>query len=123
LIRGHEGTIVMVENGQFESRAEYITVIPELVGPKNNKAPLKPEYASKFGSEPVKIPVDQTDMMTAHIENFLSCIRSREKPHLDVETGARAQAVINLSVESFREGRVLYWDEKNWKSSPKPVKA
>src|SRR5579883_577213 len=125
LIRGHEGTIIMVENGQFESRAEYITVIPELVrDPKTReKVPLKAEYASKFGSEPIQIPVDQTDMMTAHIENFLTCIRTREKPHLDVETGARAQAVINLSVESYREGRVLYWDEKSWKSSPKPVKA
>ena len=64
----------------------------------------------------IKIPVDQKDMMTAHIENFLECMRTREKPHLDVETGARAQAVINLAVQSYREGRVMYWDEKNWKA-------
>ena len=123
LIRGHEGTLVMVENGKFESRADYITVIPEVKrdSKTHELATLKPEY--KFGTEPIKIPVDQTDMMTAHIENFLSCVRSREKPHLDVETGARAQAVINLAVESFREGRVLFWDEKNFKSSTKPVKA
>jgi Oxidoreductase family, C-terminal alpha/beta domain len=125
LIRGHEGTIVMVENGQFESRAEYITVIPELIRDRKTHEPsnLKPEYKSKFGSDPVKIPVEQTDMMTAHIENFLSCIRSREKPHLDVETGARAQAVINLAVQSYRESRVLFWDEKTWKASAKPLKA
>ena len=125
LIRGHEGTIIMVEHGKFESHADYITVTPELVrDPKTNeRVPLKPEYAAKFGAEPIKIPVDQADMMTAHIENFLDCVRSREKPHLDVETGARAQAVINLAVESYREGRVLYWDEKNWKASPKPVRA
>src|SRR5207245_2717795 len=88
LIRGHEGTIVMVENGQFESRAEYITVIPELIRDRKTRerVTLTPEYKAKFGTEPIKIPVDQTDMMTAHIENFLSCIRSREKPHLDVET-------------------------------------
>jgi len=123
LIRGHEGTIVMVENGQFESRAEYITVIPELIPnhEKHERIPLKPDY--KFGTEPTKIPVDQTDMMTAHVENFLSCVRSREKPHLDVETGARAQAVINLAVQSYREGRVLFWDEKSWKASTKAVKA
>jgi len=123
LIRGHEGTIIMVENGQFESRADYITVIPELVrdAKTHEKVPLKADY--KFGPDPIKIPVDQTDMMTAHIENFLSCVRSREKPHLDVETGARAQAVINLAVESYREGRVLFWDEKNWKASQKQVKA
>jgi hypothetical protein len=84
---------------------------------------LKPEYAAKFGKDPIKIPVDEKDMMTSHVENFLSCVRSREKPHLDVETGARAQAVINLAVQSYREGRLLFWDEKNWKASAKAVKA
>jgi len=123
LIRGHEGTIIMVENGQFESRADYITVIPELFHNRetNERAPLKADY--KFGKEETKIPVDKTDMMTAHVENFLSCVRSREKPHLDVETGARAQAVINLAVQSYREGRTLFWDEKSWKASTKAAKA
>jgi len=123
LIRGHEGTIIMVENGQFESRAEYITVIPELLYNRETKerAPLNADY--KFGKEETKIPVDKSDMMTAHVENFLTCVRSREKPHLDVETGARAQAVINLAVESYREGRVLFWDEKSWKASNKAAKA
>ena len=27
--------------------------------------------------------------MEAHIDNFLNCMRTREKPHLDVETGAQ----------------------------------
>jgi hypothetical protein len=62
-------------------------------------------------------------MMQAHIDNFLSCMRTRQKPHLDVETGAKAVVVINLSAESYREGNVMYWDEKNWRSSDKPVKA
>jgi len=123
LIRGHEGTIIMVENGQFESRADYITVIPETKYNRETKerTPLKADY--KFGKEPVKIPVDPADMMVSHIENFLTCVRSREKPHLDVETGARALAVINLAVQSYREGRVLFWDDKNWKASAKSVKA
>jgi predicted dehydrogenase len=125
LIRGHEGTIIMVENGQFESRADYITVIPELRFDRETRerTTLKPEYMAKFGKEPIKIPVDPADMMTSHVENFLSCVRSREKPHLDVETGARAQAVINLAVQSYREGHVLFWDEKSWKASTKGVKA
>ncbi|MGI8741632.1 MAG: Gfo/Idh/MocA family oxidoreductase [Bryobacteraceae bacterium] len=130
LIRGHAGTIIMVENGQFESKTEYITVIPEVTrrrrggdGSGELTAIGGPEYASKFGTEQVKIPVDQKDMMVSHVENFLQCVRTREKPHLDVDTGARAQAVINLAVQSYREGRVMYWDEKKWKASDKPVKA
>ena len=50
-------------------------------------------------------------------------MRTREKPHLDVETGAKAVVVINLAAQSYREGKVMYWDEKHWKASDKPVKA
>ena len=61
--------------------------------------------------------------MQEHIRNFLECIHSRQKPTLDVETGARAQVLITMAVQSYREGRVLYFDEKNWKVSPKAIKA
>ena len=50
-------------------------------------------------------------------------MRTREKPNLDAETGARAVVVINLAVQSYREGRTLYWDEKRWKVSDRPVKS
>jgi len=125
LIRGHAGTIIMVEHGQFERTTPNIIVRPEGEGQAGGPFPIGgPEYTRKFGRKEFTIPVDNTrDMMTRHIENFLGCMRTREKPHLDVETAARAQVVINLAVESYRDGRTLYWDEKNWKSSPKPVKA
>jgi predicted dehydrogenase len=125
LIRGHAGTIVMVEHGMFERPTDFITVKPEVKRARGGGEPTAiagEEYAKKFGTNEIKIPVDQRDMMTAHIDNFLSCVRSRQKPHLDVETGARAQVVINLAVQSYREGKVMYWDEKNWKASAKPTK-
>jgi predicted dehydrogenase len=120
LIRGHSGTIVMVDHGMFERPTPEIVVRPEV---RRGKAIGGEEYSSKFGLNEIKIPVDQKDMMTSHIGNFLECVRTREKPHLDVETGARAQVVINLAVQSYREGRVLYWDERNWRASGKPLKA
>ncbi|MDR3698068.1 MAG: Gfo/Idh/MocA family oxidoreductase [Candidatus Sulfopaludibacter sp.] len=120
LIRGHEGTIIMVEHGQFERNVPYITVKPQL---ERGKAIGGEKYASKFGLKDYQIPVDQTNMQDAHVRNFLQCVRTREKPRLDVETGARAVVVINLAAESYREGKVMYWDEKRWKSSDKPVKA
>jgi predicted dehydrogenase len=129
LIRGHAGTIVMVEHGQFEGMVPYITVKPQLKrkpgAPRGSEPePIGgPDYASKFGTKDIRIPIDQKDPMVLHVENFLQCIRTREKPHLDVETGARAVVVINLAVQSYREGRTLYWDEKRWKASDKPVKA
>jgi predicted dehydrogenase len=128
LIRGHEGTIIMVDHGEFERTTDFITVKPE-VGRKwdpetrtATKVPLFPDY--KGGLDEVKIPVDNSqDMMYRHIDNFISCMRTREKPRLDVETGAKAQIVINLAVQSYREGKVLYWDEKKWKAVDKAPKA
>jgi predicted dehydrogenase len=129
LIRGHDGTIVMVDHGMFEEPTDYILVKPELYEHKVDGIIRRdlvggPPYEARFGKDEIRIPVDQTKtMMDAHIGNFLDCVRSRQKPHLDVETGARAQAVINLAVQSYREGRILYWDERNWSASPNPVKS
>ena len=36
---------------------------------------------------------------------------------------ACAQVLITMAVESYRQGKVLYFDEKKWKVSDKPVKA
>jgi predicted dehydrogenase len=120
LIRGHEGSIIMVEHGQFERNVPYITVKPQVRG---GKAIGGESYSSKFGLKDFQIPVEQTNMEAAHVKNFLQCVRTREKPRLDVETGAKAVVVINLAAESYREGKVMYWDEKHWKASDKPIKA
>jgi len=39
-----------------------------------------------------------------------------------VETAAHAQVVIVMAVESYRQGKVLYFDEKTWKVVSKPPK-
>jgi predicted dehydrogenase len=122
LIRGHEGTIIMVEHGMFEEATPDIVVRPEKVHIEGQQGrhPF-PDY--KFGADEIRIPVEQYDMMQAHIGNFLKCMRTREKPHLDVDTAAHAQILISLAVESYREGKVKYWDEKAWKAVDKPVSA
>jgi hypothetical protein len=102
LIRGHEGTIILVDHGKFESMVPYITVKPQVSG---GKAIGGEAYAARWGLKDIQIPIDKKDMMTAHIENFLGCMRTRQKSHLDVETGARAVVVINLAAESYRESR------------------
>jgi predicted dehydrogenase len=116
LIRGHEASLIMVEHGRFEGQAPHITVRPE-------KRVISADYKAKWGEEDIQIPVEPKDAMMAHVDNFLSCMRTRQKPQLDVETGARAQVLITMAVQSFREGKVLYFDEKKWKVSDKPPKA
>lgn len=45
-----------------------------------------------------------------HMRNFLKCMRTREKPHLDAETGYRTQVAISLSVLAYREQREVRFD-------------
>jgi predicted dehydrogenase len=116
LIRGHEGSVIMVEHGMFESYSPYITVRPE---PKV----ISDEYKAKFGAEPIQIPVEKEDMLTLHITNFLDCVRSRRQPVLNADIGVKPQVLISMAVQSYREGKVLYFDQRNWKVTDKPPKA
>jgi len=117
LIRGHAGTIVMVEHGKFESYTPYISVRPE----KRGKQYIDPFWPDRFGIEDeVKIAVPQENIMQKHIGNFFDCMRSREKPTLDVETGARAQVLITMAVMSYRQGKVMYFNEKTWQVTDHP---
>jgi len=120
LIRGHEGTIIMVEHGRFEGYAPHITLKPEVT--RGKKAIGGDKY--KFGVEEVKIPVKEVDTMRTHVTNFLDCMVSREKPTLDVETAARAQVLITMAVQSYRTGKIVYFDEQKFKIVDKaPVRS
>jgi predicted dehydrogenase len=113
LIRGHEGTIVMVDHGMFEGRTDHITVTGE-------KA-FSEEFTRKFGEMKITIPVEDRGR-DAHMQNFFDCVRSRQKPVLDALTAYKAMVTIGLGVQSYREGRVLYFDEEKQKVVNKPPK-
>jgi predicted dehydrogenase len=116
LIRGHEGSVIMVEHGMFESYSPYITVKPET-------RVISPEYKAKFGAEPIQIPVEKEDMLVIHMTNFLDSVRSRKQPVLNAEVGARPQVLISMAVQSYREGKILYFDEATWRVTDRPPRA
>ncbi len=45
-----------------------------------------------------------------HTENFFDCVRSRQAPVCDVETGHRSATMCHLGAISMRTGRTLTWD-------------
>jgi predicted dehydrogenase len=112
LIRGHEGTIMMVPDGKFEGKVDFITVTPQGIA--------KPAFKEKHGTIEMKI---ETEPRESHMENFLRCVRTRKTPVLDADTGYRAMVAIGMSVQSYREGRVLYFDEAAEKVVAAPPKA
>jgi predicted dehydrogenase len=50
-----------------------------------------------------------------HMENFFDCMRSRQAPICDVETGHRSATVCHLGAISLRTGRKLSWDAQQEK--------
>ena len=112
LIRGHEGTIMMVPQGQFEGRVKFITVTPERIARK--------KFVEKWGKEEVQL---ETEARELHMENFLRCVKTREKTVLDALTGYKAMATIGMAVQSYRDGRVLYFNESTQRVTDKPIEA
>jgi predicted dehydrogenase len=54
-----------------------------------------------------------TETRENHMENWLRCIKTREKPNLDALTAYKAMTTIGMAVQSYREGRVLYFQRSN----------
>jgi predicted dehydrogenase len=50
------------------------------------------------------------DQFRGHVRNFLDCIRSRQTPVSDLESGHRVAALCHLANASLRLGRSLQWD-------------
>src|SRR5947209_14878728 len=45
------------------------------------------------------------DALPIYMENWLSCIKTRQTPVLDALTAYKAMVTIGMSVQSYREGR------------------
>jgi len=114
LIRGHEGTIVMVEHGQFEGSTPYISVRPE-----ERLRDVAEAFERKWGSREYRIA---TRERPSHMQNFFDSIRSRQEPVLSARKGYHVQVAITLAVESYRQGRVMYFDvEKQRPTDRRPA--
>jgi predicted dehydrogenase len=112
LIRGHEGTIMMVPQGQFEGRVDHITVTPERIS--------KEAFVQKYGKDELAITTEKRE---DHMENFLRCVKSREKTVLDPLTAYKAMTTIGMAVQSYREGKALYFNEALQRVTDKPAEA
>jgi len=96
---GKEGTLVLDANGW--------EVVPE----------------KDKSLEPEKHEGDSDTAQTQHVENFLDCIRTRERPVEDVELGHRMSAVAHLGNLAFRTNSTIQWDPEkeqvkgNWEAN------
>jgi predicted dehydrogenase len=68
-------------------------------------------------SEPASLVTDKfptgqfaIDETTAHVRNFLDCVKSRQEPAAPVEVGHRSATVCHLGNIALRLGRTIKWD-------------
>jgi hypothetical protein len=57
-----------------------------------------------------KLPPVRGDAETAHLRNFLECVKSRQDPRVPVEIGHRTNIVCHLSAIASRLRRKLHWN-------------
>jgi hypothetical protein len=70
--------------------------------------------------EPLKVDVTWKEGSLAdqaHARNFLDCVKSRQKPATDVETGFYSTLPLLMGVMAVRYGKTFGWDGK----AAKPV--
>ncbi len=53
--------------------------------------------------------------LNLHVQNFLECIKTREKPKADIEIGAHIARFAHLGNIAYKTGRKLYWDGEKGK--------
>jgi predicted dehydrogenase len=107
MVRGTKATIHLSDEweGPPTRQYEYADIIPE--------SSYVAEFSKQFGNEIVRVHNvgNQGDLL--HIDNFLDCVRSRQQPNCPVDLGYKVMATIDLSVRSYRNGVVYYFDAEN----------
>jgi predicted dehydrogenase len=77
--------------------------------PSNQQAPPPPSFEAVQKSFPyVGGPSD-----SAHVRNFLDCVKSRQKPITDVEVGFNSTLPLLLGVLACKTGKQYSWNGKN----------
>ena len=83
---GTEGTIILNDTGY------------EIIGEKKGEKVDSGKVASKGNPHP------------AHVRNFLDCVKSRQQPVLNLETGQHVSTLAHLGNIAYRTGRKIVWD-------------
>jgi predicted dehydrogenase len=100
VIRGDKGSLHFPPPGKGEIRG----------------VEFRPEPPYRSEAEPFSVGEEPR---MDHDENFIACMRTREKPHYDALSGYKAMVALGLAVRSWREGKMFTFDpEKQQIVSP-----
>ena len=80
--------------------------------PKSPTSPLKPDAKMIYPTRP-----------TNHMQNFIDCVRSREKPITSEIVGGGSVIVCHLGTIALRTGKKFKWDPAKHQSDDSQVNA
>ena len=90
-IHGDEGTLTLQNPGEWNVGIDSVTLVP------------------RKGERRV-FPMQKGDTTAAHWQDFLRCVRTRERPVSDVEFGLHVQAALNMAMLSLLKDKVVTFD-------------
>ena len=73
-------------------------------------SPASSKSAPRMKAEEVAATSSNQNLTALHARNFLDCMRTREKPHADVEIGHRSTSLSLMANLSLVLGQRLDWD-------------
>jgi predicted dehydrogenase len=111
----HHGVAFYGENGYLVVDRSGWEVFPEV--DSNSPAHLR-----KYKLEAMPYQRAGADDRDLHAANFVQCIKTRQKPICDIETGANVAINAHLGNIAYRLGRKVYWDPTS-NSFPKDTEA
>ncbi len=109
MIRGRLATIKFLGGGDYMKGFE-------VYGQDIGGGPAKPKEGFGKPVHSFENP-KKGDATYALYENFLECVRSRNRDTMSTpELGAAAFTTVNMGVLSYRQGRALFWDKEQRKT-------
>jgi predicted dehydrogenase len=123
---GTKGSLTISRRGFVvtpDPKIEPATAIPRFGGPHPVGGPSSTgerESAAKWTGALEDRTGDEFDQFRRHARNFLECVRSRNEPISDLESGHRVVTACHLANLSLRLGRKIRWDAAREKAIGDP---
>ena len=109
MIRGRLATLKFVGGGDFIKGFEVYEQVPAGRPKKPTDEVEKPIHTYASPMYDPKAPKNATYYLW---ENFLSCVRDKKRDTLSTpELGAAAFSTVNMGAQSYRQGKVFFWDK------------
>ncbi|WP_439621871.1 Gfo/Idh/MocA family protein [Gemmata sp.] len=115
MIRGHLATIKFVGGGDYIKGFEVYgqSVAGGPAKPKSDNGQEKPVHTFENPAAAQKQAGVETSATYALWANFLDCVAKKNRQTLSTpELGAAAFTTVNMGVQSYRQGKVLFWDKE-----------